>query len=139
MNLGIKHLSENIQASTAGVLWLTDDFLSLKSQGLYEFNYLLNGVLIENLNITSEQKISQKKQSFFLGTNFENPFFIGHVVIEEKEGIGAMHNHLLLAQTILKQNSEIFIFNRSKNTAGVNLLKELTTKYPQIKFLNLNI
>lgn len=139
MSLGVKHLSQNIQANTAGILWLTDDYLSLKSKGLYEFNYLLNGVVIENLKITLEQKIEQKKQSFFLGSNFENPFFIGHTVIENKKDINSLYNHLEVAKDILSHDSEIFVFNRSQNTAGINLLKELMAKYPATKFANLNI
>ena len=118
---------------------MTDDFISLRSQGLYEFNYLLNGILIENLNSTVQKDKITQKQNFFLGNNFENSFFIGHTVIEEKSNIKTIFGQLELAKNLIKDDSQIFIFNRSKNTAGVNILKTLMDKYQNIRFANLNI
>lgn len=137
MNLGIKHLSKSITPNTTGILWLTDEPLSFKTTGVYEFNYLLNGILIESLSESSDR--NAPSQNFFLGENFESKLFIGHVVIKEKKDIQIMHQLIKLAESLIHERSQIFIFNRSKNTANVNILKELSQKYPAIIFENLNI
>ena len=137
MNLGIKHLSKSITPNTTGILWLTDEPLSFKTPGVYEFNYLLNGILIESLSESANR--DSPTQSFFLGENFESKIFIGHLVIEEKKNIQNMFALVDLAENLIHEHSQIFIFNRSKNTANVNILKELSQKYPDIVFENLNI
>lgn len=139
MNLGIKHLSQSITPKTSGVLWLTDEELSFKTPGVYEFNYLLNGVIIESLTKTKENSLPKQSQNFFLSDNFESKFFIGHLVIKEKKDTKKMFNLLKLATTLMSDESQVLIFNRSKNTANVNILKELSEKFPDIVFENLNI
>lgn len=137
MNLGIKHLSKSITPNTTGILWLTDEPLSFKTTGVYEFNYLLNGILIESLSDSAQK--NSPRQNFFLGENFDSKFFIGHLVISEKKDISSMYQLIKLADNLINEHSQIFIYNRSKNTANINILKELSQKYPAIVFENLNI
>lgn len=139
MNLGIKHLSKSITPKTAGILWLTDEGLNFKTPGVYEFNYLLNGVIIESLTKAKENNLPQESQNFFLSDNFESKFFIAHLVIDQKQDIKKMFELLKLAKSLLSNEPQILIFNRSKNTANVNVLKELSQKSPDIIFENLNI
>lgn len=136
MKLGIKHLSNNITAETVGIIWLTDEELSYNSPGVYEFNYLLNGTLIKAL-----EKLDQSKQSvnYFLGENFGNPLFIGHAVIHNKDDIRNVYEHLKISTNFINENSQVYIYNRSQNTANLNVLKLLCEKYPNIIFENLNI
>lgn len=136
MNLGIKHLSQNITANTAGILWLTDEQLDFKTPGIYEFNYLLNGVLIKSI-----EKIDLEKQSnnFFLGENFGNPLFVGHIVFKDKSDLNKLYDQLKISKDFIKEDSLIYIFNKSKNTANMNILKILNEKYKTIKFEILNI
>ena len=55
MSLGIKHLSQNITPDTSGIIWLTDDPLDYKTPGVYEFNYLLDGMLIKSITKNSNE------------------------------------------------------------------------------------
>ena len=136
MNLGIKHLSSNITPNTAGILWLTDDDLNYQTPGVFEFNYLLNGVLIKSL----DNKIqSRQKNHFFLGDNFGKPLFIGHAVIKMKDDIKNLYEHIKISENFLNENSQIYIFNKSQNTANLNVLKLLSEKYRNIHFEILNI
>jgi hypothetical protein len=58
MSLGIKHLSQNITPDTSGIIWLTDDPLDYKTPGVYEFNYLLDGML--RVLLRTQMKIIKK-------------------------------------------------------------------------------
>lgn len=133
MSLGIKHLSKNITPDTCGIIWLSDEALNYQTQGFYEFNYLLNGILAKNLEQLSSDS------SLFIGDSFGKPFFLGHCLILNKDNIKNIYKFFDVAKSALRENSKIFIFNRSKNTANVNLLKELGKKYPKYLFENLNI
>lgn len=135
MNSSIKHLSQSITPQTAGVIWLTDEALSIESPGAYEFNYLLDGMLLKNLSHKTENNLS----NFYLGENFGETIFIAHTVVEKRADLQNMHNQISLAKPMIEENKTIFIFNRSKNTANINLLKELSTKYKNFNFENLNI
>lgn len=140
MSLGIKHLSKSITTNTIGIVWLTDDNLDFSTPGVYEFNYLLDGVLLESLSENKNSDASPRhQQNYFLGDNFDSKLFIGHVVIKDKKDIKKMYDVISLSSAMVSKDSQILIFNRSKNTANVNILKELSQKYPDILFENLNI
>ncbi|MAX66855.1 MAG: hypothetical protein QF441_07030 [Bacteriovoracaceae bacterium] len=135
MDLGIKHLSNAITPQSSGILWLTDEKLTYKTLGVYEFNYLLDGILIKNIANTT----NDSKSNFFLGESFGNPFFIGHTIIQTKEDIANCFNHVEIAAKFIPSDSTIYIFNRAKNTAHTNILKELEKKFNVFQFKNLNI
>lgn len=137
MSLGIEHLSESITPQTTGILWLTDTDLEINTPGVYEFNYLLNGILVKNL--TEKMTKSHHGTSFYLGDNFGKPLFIGHVVISTKTDVEKMYTHLEVAKSLISDDSHVYIFNRSKNTANINILKSLSEKFKDLEFRNLNI
>ena len=85
MKTGIEHLSHLVSPKTSGIIWLTDDFLGPSLVGLYELNYLLDGLLTKTLS--SDQEKSESKSNFFLAENFGNPFFVGHSVISNKDDL----------------------------------------------------
>lgn len=136
----IDHLSHLVSPTTSGIIWLTDDTLNSNLAGVYELNYLMNGLLTKSIAAKDSQ--SKSSSNFFLAENFGNPFFLGHSVISTKEDLKNMHKHIELARPLFNGNEdaiEVYIFNRSKNTANTNVLKELSHKYKDIKFENLNI
>jgi hypothetical protein len=139
MSLGIKHLSQNITPDTSGIIWITDEDLDYKTPGVYEFNYLLDGMLIKSITKNSSQEQRSSKSNFFLGENFGTPLFIGHLKVKDKSDIQTMYDQMNIASPIIKEQSTIYIFNRSKNTANINILKELGKKYQNYTFKNLNI
>lgn len=133
----IEHLSQHINPETSGIIWLTDELLDFNSPGAYEINYLLNGILTKSLaNVQHEDKHTN---NFFLGENFGKPFFIAHAVINQKPDLENLDNTMTLAKPFIQENSQIYILNRSKNTANINVLKELNKKYKNISFSHLNI
>lgn len=134
---GIEHLSQLINPNTSGVLWLTDELLSYDSPGAYEMNYLLNGILTKSL--AKKELEDQHNNNFFLGDNFGKPFFVAHTVISEKKDFQRIFETLELAKPFIQDKAEIFILNRSKNTANLNVLKELKAKYKNIDFKHLTI
>jgi len=136
MSLGIHHLSNNLKPDTTGIIWLTDEEINYNSHGAYEFNYLLDGMLIKSI---SDETKTKSKSHFFLGENFGNPFFIGHVLFDNKDSINIIYDHFKAASSFINENDTIYIFNKSKNTANINILKELSQKFKHLKFENLNI
>lgn len=139
MNTAIEHLSKHVSSDTGGIIWLTDCPLDFESPGVYEFNYLLDGILLKKIAENKDTEVANKKSNFFLGQNFGRPFFISHVLIKDKKDIEIMYQHIEMANPILQENCIIHIFNRSKNTAHINILKELSHKFQKFSFQNLNI
>jgi hypothetical protein len=138
MNNGIEHLSHLVSPTTSGIVWLTDEYLTPSLVGLYELNYLVNGLLVKS--ISSNKSDIDVKSNFFLAENFGNPFFLAHSVIKEKKDRENMFNQIKLVTPLFDhQEMHIYIFNRSKNTANYNVLKELSTKHTDLTFENLNI
>ncbi|MEX0799038.1 MAG: hypothetical protein WD025_06320 [Bacteriovoracaceae bacterium] len=134
---GIEHLSQLINPNTSGILWFTDELLNYESPGAYEINYLLNGILTKSL--AKKELEDQYSNNFFLGDNFGKPFFVAHTVIQEKADFQKVYEILELAKPFIQEKSEIYILNRSKNTANVNVLKELKSKRKNIDFKHLTI
>jgi hypothetical protein len=137
LNPEIEHLSQYINPETRGIIWLTDELLDFNSPGAYEINYLLNGILTKSLaDVDHEDKHSN---NFFLGENFGHAFFVAHAVINDKEDIKNLDDTLSLAKPFIQEKNQVYILNRSKNTANINILKDLTKKYPDVSFSHLNI
>jgi hypothetical protein len=135
----IEHLSKNLSADTFGIVWLTDSTLNYDTPGVYEFNYLLDGILLKRIAQNETLPVEQRKSNFFLGQSFGKPIFISHVLVEHKNDLKLSFNHLDTALPLIEEGSKIQIFNRSKNTANLNVLKEFTNKYKQLRFEILNI
>lgn len=138
LKTGIEHLSHLVSPKTSGIIWLTDDYLGPNLVGIYELNYLLDGLLTKTLSTKHEEEPS--KSNFFLAENFGNPFFVGHSVVNNKDDLKNMFKHIELGKPLFPNKQiEVFIYNRSKNTANYNVLKELSNKFKDIYFKNLNI
>jgi len=133
----IEHLSQHINPETRGIVWLTDELLDFNSPGAYEINYLLNGILTKSLSDSNHQ--DKHTNNFYLGENFGNPFFVAHAVINEKDDLSQLDDTINLAKPFITDKTQVYILNRSKNTANINVLKELGKKYQNITFAHLNI
>ena len=132
---GIELLSQRIGPQTAGVLWLTDEALSYDSPGAYEINYLLDGIFVQSL----AEKKTVDSSNFFLGESFGKPFFVGHTIIKDKADFKKVFKSLETAKPFIKNGCQIYILNKAKNTAHINVLKELKNKSPDVVFEHLNI
>lgn len=136
MKSNIKFLSQNITSKTKGIIWLTDEDINYSSPGFYEFNYLLDGILLKSFEHHQDKT---QKQNFFLGESFGSPLFIGHICYQDKSDLKTVENHFQLANSFLTENDLILVFNKSLNTAKVNILKDLSAKYSQFEFKLLNL
>jgi len=134
---GIERLSQLVFPETSGIIWLTDTPLAFDSPGSYEMNYLLDGILVKSL--AQQENRSDEANSFFLGENFGRPFFVGHAVIAEKKDFQKAKSLLETASPFLSEGSQVYILNKSKNTANINVLKELASSRPGVNFEHLNI
>ncbi len=132
---GLEHFSNSIPVNTGGIIWLTDDPLNLSTPGLYEFNYLLDGMILKSIQYSQTPKNSH----FFLGESFGEPIFIGHIQVGSKDDLKKLNEHLIIAKSTIKTKNTVFIFNKSKNTANINLLKEFRKLYPDYHFEILNL
>lgn len=133
----IEHLSRLITSETVGIIWLTDIALNSELQGVYEFNYLTNGLLTKSIQSKDEKT---ENANFFISESFGKSFFLSHLVIESSSDIKKMYNHMELAKPLIDDTiSLVYIFNKSSNTKGIKVIKELTKRYPGITFENLTI
>ncbi len=133
----LDRLSTFITPSTAGVIWLTDSPLNTNLSGVYEFNYLTNGLLTKSIQSDSDKS---KMANFFVTDNFGNPFFLSHLAINSKEDIKKIYTQMELAKPLIQETiNQVYVFNKSTNTRNVNILKELLNRYEFIDFQNLNI
>lgn len=135
----IKHFSKFITPKTAGIIWLTDENIDFSSPGIYEFNYLLDGMLLKSLDNQKLKEEEKAQSNFFLGDNFGSPIFLAHIKLIDKKDLNLIKSHFEAAKSFLKDDATIFIFNKSKNSANLNVLKELSQKYKQYQFENLNL
>lgn len=139
MNNSIEYLSKNISSDTSGIIWLTDTPLSYDMPGVFEFNYLLDGILLKRIAENENLPLEKRKSNFFLGQNFGEVIFISHVLIENKKDLEIVYQHLVTALPLIENENKIKIFNRSKNTANTNVLKEFSNRYKELSFEHLNI
>ncbi len=149
---GIEHLSQLIDPETCGIIWLTDEPLDYETPGSYEVNYLLNGILTKSLadketeeeteeetDKEKDRKAKEATSNFFLGENFGRRFFVLHCVVKSKPSFKEVFKNLGIADPFIPEGGQVFVLNKSKNTAGLNVLKELQNKRKEINFEHLTI
>ena len=137
MDNPIEHLSRLITSETAGIIWLTDKVLDSELHGVYEFNYLTNGLLTKSIQSKSDKK---ENANFFISESFGQSFFLSHLVVEKTSDIQTMYKNMELAKPLISDTvSLVYVFNKSNNTKGTNILNELTKRYSGIRFEILTI
>jgi hypothetical protein len=132
----IEFLSKMITPNCSGIIWLTDKELDFEMSGVYEFNYLLNGLLTKS--IANEEETNEKGH-LFLAENFGRPFFISHNVISDKNDLANVQKHLEVASPLFSETAEVFVFNKSNKASNKNIVKDLSKKFKNIQFENLEI
>lgn len=124
-----------VKPHTRGIIWATKEALELETAGVYEINYLLNGLLIQSL----ESGLSHPEKNLFLSQNFGSPFFIGHVTLKNQNQLDSLYNHLNIVKDQLSENSEILFLCESDDKEVTNLYENLTKKFSEFKFHLKNI
>ncbi len=130
-------LSELISPQTAGVIWLTDSPLKSTLTGVYEFNYLTNGLLTKSIQNIENQN---NRSNYFLTESFGSPLFLSHQVIEKPEDLNSVYNQIEISKSLLSEERKlIYLFNKSLNSKNIKVLKELIKRYAHLQFEHLNI
>jgi len=133
----IDHLSKLITPKTAGIIWLTDSPLKSTLTGVYEFNYLTNGLLTKSIQNTENE---QKRSNYFLTESFGSPLFLSHQVIDKAEDLKSVYNQLDISKSIMSEERNlIYLLNKSLNSKNINVLKELIKRYAHLNFEHLNL
>jgi hypothetical protein len=70
----INNISPQISPESAGIIWVTDEKLSLSTPGLYEINYLFNGLIVKS--IINRKDAAVAKDNYFISENFGNQLTI---------------------------------------------------------------
>jgi hypothetical protein len=135
----IEKLSRLISSETSGIIWLTDEALNNDLDGIYEFNYLTNGLLTKSIQNHQDKK---DIYNFFITKNFDSPFFLSHIssAPDQKHNLRKICNQLEVAKPIIKESGCIvYVYNKSAKTDGIKLLKELSKRYTELKFIALTL
>ena len=122
-------ISDQINSNCTGILWITDDKVTINHPNVYELNYLLDGLLVKTLTHNNDCE-----SHFFLSENFGAPFFVGQIVDSDKT-LKKINEQLDIIVPIVNENKEVYILNQSKKHQ--NLVKDLHKKYPQLTFKNI--
>jgi hypothetical protein len=127
----INSLSQKISPNVAGIIWLTDKKITLETKGLYELNYLFNGLLIKSI-INRED--SNNKDFFFISTSFGKNFFLSQITLTENDPLKSLEQHLSLMESSVTDKDKIFIFTDSNEDMAQNYQKKISKKYQAIEF-----
>jgi hypothetical protein len=141
MSNSIENLSRLITSDTSGVIWLTDTPLANDLDGVYEFNYLTNGLLTKSIQ---NQQSDKDSNNFFITENFGASFFLSHLLCgqssDTKADFKEVYNQIEMAKPIFKDNGRIiYVYNKSSKIDGIKLLKELSKRYSEIEFIQLTL
>lgn len=140
MNVNIEKISKLVTPDTSGIIWITDDFLNDKSKGVYEFNYLTNGLLTRSIQ---SQKDSPSEVNFFISESFGSSFFLAHISQVKaltKDFLKKIYNQVEIAKPLLqKTDCIVYVYNKSTSTKTLSLLNELSKRYSNVNFVELEL
>lgn len=125
------NLNDQVSQNTLAIIWLTTTEISNSLKYYQPINYLLNGVLVNNISNSSKSR-----SSFFMSEGFGKPFFMGHIQIDENnldKDIQAIVN-LLIPHSDKK--SEIIILDESQKLSN-KLFNSINAKYADLNFRHL--
>ena len=134
MESKIDFLSKTITPNCAGIIWLTQEEIDFTSPGVYEFNYLLNGLITKSISN------NLRSGHLFMAENFGRTFFIGHNIVKESSELENVYQHLNVVKNLIPQDSTVLIFNPENKQTNKNqsLNKALAKKFENINFKYLN-
>ena len=112
-----------VKVETAGIIWVTEKPLSYDSKGVYEVNYLLNGLLIQTL----ASGLSHPQHNLYLSENFGEPFFVIH---HSAKNLEELYNNLSLVQTSVNEGKEILFLTDNHSDHTLKIHSGLSKKCP---------
>jgi hypothetical protein len=131
----IDRISQKVSFDTYGIIWLTDTPLELDTQGVYEVNYLFNGLLVQAL----ENHSQKKKSNFFISQSFGHPFFLSHATSDIQNLNKVIVEHINLVSDSIKENSTVYFIDLTQSNKSNDLIQNLSKKYPKLVFDHLSL
>ncbi|MCB9059902.1 MAG: hypothetical protein H6622_00080 [Halobacteriovoraceae bacterium] len=111
-----------------GLIWITQDYLINVPEGLLQIDYLLDGQLIDYLN--NKDKVNRDyKKNLFIGEQFGNPFFLGHVREENNSVASDVFEILDVTKSFHLKDKIIFTYGLEKD-----ILNRCNQKYSDYTF-----
>lgn len=132
----LEHLFDAIKPECSGIIWITDEALNYKLSGVYEFNYLLNGLLGQS--ISRENYSPSNGNHFFLSQNFGKTFFISHWSDLNDNSLKEVKLQFKNIESSLPKPSEIFVYSTSQKIKEEQIIKNLTQTFTDYTFKKLN-
>lgn len=112
-----------VKVHTAGIIWLTEQALTYDTKGVYEINYLLNGLLIQSL----ASGLSHPEKNLYLSENFGSSFFVLH---NSGQSLDSLYNNLSLVENTLSNNKEILLVAEKRSEDMIKIINQVSKKYP---------
>lgn len=131
MNSSIENLSQSITPDCAGIIWLTDKNLNYSTNRVYEFNYLLDGLLTKS--ITSGQDHNDAP-NLFIAQNFGDSFFVGHSVIKSINDLSKIQKHLTVVNNMITEKKFVLIYNDCSDLNIEKIFDYLSNRFSSITF-----
>lgn len=119
-----------VKPQTSGIIWMTKNVLTRETLGVYEINYLLNGLLIQSL----ESGLSQQDKNLYFSENFGNHFFIGHINASAGSTLESIYNFFDMVKDQLENHSEILFLCEEQNKESVKIFETLEKKFHDYQF-----
>lgn len=135
MNSSIEHLSQAITPECAGIIWLTNKKLDYSMSGVYEFNYLLDGLLTKSI-ASSEQSPGP---NLFIAQNFGNSFFLGHSIVTNLNELDVIKKHLTVVNSMIDENKTVLFYNDVEAFSAEEIQSNLSKKFNHIRFSELRL
>jgi hypothetical protein len=129
MSIDLSCLVEKITPDIKGVLWITQEDLSLDLNGFNQFNYLFDGLISEY--IIETKNVSELKSKIFYTKNFSNNLWLIH--LNGSQISSQIDEHMALISNVLDDNNKFIIINETYKKWE----DELPKRYPQYKFISL--
>lgn len=136
VKFSIENLSQSIPPECAGIVWLTDKKLDFSMRGVYEFNYLLNGLLTKSIvNVDSHNQDGH----LFIAKNFGKSFFISHNIIEKLSELDRIQKHLTVVKNSINEQKVVLIYIDSEKCDNEQIKSSLSKLFKNINFDLLNL
>ena len=133
MNQQLKIVNDQFTPEIIGLIWISNDELSLNLKGFEEFNYLFDGLLSLFLYGEESNKNLKNDTNIFFTKNFDHHLFIIHLKFNNQ-----LSESLKKQMNLIEKNNNfgrktILVYNQT----SLNLQSTLEKDYPNFVFKNL--
>ena len=133
MNQQLRIINDQFTPEIVGVLWISDNELSLNLKGFEEFNYLFDGLLSQYLYGEESKNNLKTDTNVFFTKNFNHHIFLIHLKSDHKIPDSLNQQLNLIEKNNNNGRKTILVFNQT----DLKLETALEKDYPSFIFRNL--